>query len=885
MLSKLSNNVKTNKGRNQILRPVWVRAAIVLFVTILYVVTLRSVIEWVGPVGAALITLPVVLTGFFFGVRIGLTAGVLGVVISTILLVIYKGGSWITWGLVSWPGNLLVIASGYTSGLVNQASADRLRVEEALSGRERFLSLITIVTKNILEPERQEDTQDYILTNLTNLFVGDYGYLVHWDEARKQAILVSATLPLKEPFGKIVLEPEEADVIVAALQSERTLVIDNMANSPYVINPSPFKDASLATRAALVIPLVAGKFRFGAAIIGFDSSHRFSRDELIYAELASNQIALALWTAQQNTRIAKKLKEAVTLANIERILSETEQVGLETILQTIVDSAKDLIPQAQYAVLHILDVDRQILIPSAVAGFKDKTRPKAKSNMRLGEGIAGQAIAAREIISVPDTEKDTRFVDRSTPAQFRSLLVAPIQSNERCVGAISVQSEKPYAFTEDESQLLGALGTQAAIAIENSSLLETTQRDLKEINALYQISQHLAASLDPDELMKNVVDLLAQSFEYYHVQIFVVAPENSDLVMRQGSGQIGEELKKQNHRLPVGSGIVGHTAETNKSFVTNNSDEVVFFLRNPLLPDTKSEMTIPIRMGGKLLGVLDIQQTPPNILTGRDMQLMVSVADQLAVALQKANLYTELQESLHQEQATRQKLIHSEKLTVAGRLLASVSHELNNPLQAIQNALFLLREETGLSTQGKQDLEIVLSEAERMATLLERLRVTYQRTRLEDFQPVQINNVIEDIFALVSTHLRHNKISFEFCAEPSLPPVPGLADQLRQVILNLFLNAVDAMSEGGHMVVATSHLPDSREVLFTVTDNGRGIEPDLLPNIFDAFITNKESGTGLGLTICYEIVLKHRGRIKAENNPGGGATFSVWLPLETRGEE
>ena len=108
------------------------------------------------------------------------------------------------------------------------------------------------------------------------------------------------------------------------------------------------------------------------------------------------------------------------------------------------------------------------------------------------------------------------------------------------------------------------------------------------------------------------------------------------------------------------------------------------------------------------------------------MQLVSAVADQLAVALQKAQLYTDLQNSLLQEQATRAQLIQTEKLTVAGRLLASVSHELNNPLQAIQNALFLLKDEKGISAEGQGDLTIVLSEAERMATLLERLRTTYQ---------------------------------------------------------------------------------------------------------------------------------------------------------------
>jgi len=261
------------------------------------------------------------------------------------------------------------------------------------------------------------------------------------------------------------------------------------------------------------------------------------------------------------------------------------------------------------------------------------------------------------------------------------------------------------------------------------------------------------------------------------------------------------------------------------------------------------------------------------------LQLVSAVADQLAIALQKAKLYTDLQAALQVETAIRNEMVQSERLVTMGRLLASVSHELNNPLQAIQNALFLLREEKGISLQGKLDLDIVLSEAERMSTLIERLRTTYRPIQVEDFIPTQINNIIEDVYALISTHLRHNEIAFKFDPDPNLPLIPGLADQIRQVILNLLMNAVEAMTNGGELMVCTTLLPDSDEILLTVSDTGTGIPSELLPNIFDAFVTNKQRGTGLGLTISYDIVMKHNGRITAENNPDKGSTFKMWLPI------
>jgi two-component system NtrC family sensor kinase len=212
-------------------------------------------------------------------------------------------------------------------------------------------------------------------------------------------------------------------------------------------------------------------------------------------------------------------------------------------------------------------------------------------------------------------------------------------------------------------------------------------------------------------------------------------------------------------------------------------------------------------------------------------------------------------------------------------LLASVSHELNNPLQAIQNALFLLRDETGISEQGRQDLEIVLSESERMSALIDRLRSTYRPAQVEDFLPTQVNDIIRDVNALIATHLRHNQISMEFVPDPNLPFIPALADALRQVLLNLLMNAVEAMTTGGRLTVSTRLLEADREILIAVSDTGPGIDPTILPHIFDAFVTGKALGTGLGLTITYDIINKHHGRIAAENNPEGGATFRIWLPI------
>jgi signal transduction histidine kinase len=150
---------------------------------------------------------------------------------------------------------------------------------------------------------------------------------------------------------------------------------------------------------------------------------------------------------------------------------------------------------------------------------------------------------------------------------------------------------------------------------------------------------------------------------------------------------------------------------------------------------------------------------------------------------------------------------------------------------------------------------------------------------------VELNGLIEDVHTLISTLLRQKQIVFEFHPEPDLPPVSGMSDQMRQVALNLFLNAIEVMKPGGRLIVGTRSLPQQNEVLLSVKDTGPGIEPELLPRIFDAFITDKQTGTGLGLTITRDIIEQHFGRIEAQNNPEGGAIFNVWLPVNGKGQE
>lgn len=880
MISPISKDA-TIAGMKSSSRSHLTKWGIVFGLTILYSFGSLFLMPIFGSATVALSGFSVVAAGWYFGLAGGIIASLLIIILNTFLITVFGG---IPWYAVDrggfFMGAFILTLTGVGTGQMKQYFDARLRTEAQLQSRERFLALLNNMTHSIIAEQDFDVMMQTLVSDLATLLEADSCYITRWDSVKEQVFPVATNAKSGHPFLKMEYPKGEKNLTTSTLEAGHILTVEDTSSTPHTTenNLQQFSEQSFIS-----IPLIYGEHKLGAAVVGFNKSNQFTQEKLEHAKQASNQIALAVWNAQQDFELKKHLQEVETLARISRALSETEKIGLQNVLQLIVVSAKELIPGAEQAVIHLLDKEHQLLSAQAVTGYEDTASNWKLIKIRPNEGVAGQVLVSGQTINIANVEKDPRFVTYAEPPKYHSLMVAPVKIGEQKLGTISVQSVSVSAFTDAESRLLSALGTQAAIAIENAHLLESIQQALKESNALYRINQELVASLDPQELLKDVVTLLQKNFGYYHVQIYVLDPETGDFIMREGSGEIGRQLKEQGHRLHPGEGIVGYTAETQAAFFTNDVDKMISFVRTPLLPDTKSELAVPVKIDNQILGLLDIHQVPPAYLSQNDLQLVSAVADQLAIALQKANLYSDLQAALQVETAIRNEMVQSERLVTMGRLLASVSHELNNPLQAIQNALFLLREEKGISLQGKLDLDIVLSEAERMSALIERLRTTYRPIQAEDFLPTQINNIIEDVCALISSHLRHNEIAFEFHPDPDLPLIPVLVDQIRQVIINLLMNAVEAMTTGGKLTVCTKWLQDLGQVLITVSDTGPGIPNHLLLNVFDAFVTNKQRGTGLGLTITYDIVMKHQGRITAENNPDIGALFKVWLP--TRNSE
>jgi two-component system NtrC family sensor kinase len=303
----------------------------------------------------------------------------------------------------------------------------------------------------------------------------------------------------------------------------------------------------------------------------------------------------------------------------------------------------------------------------------------------------------------------------------------------------------------------------------------------------------------------------------------------------------------------------------------------------------RSVVSLPLMARHGPVGFLSLASVNPGEFPAEHLDIAREVAAQLAVALQQARLYEAEREQFRQKQELQAQLAQADKLTALGRLVASITHEISNPLQAIQFSLGAITLEMAAEKRWDK-LERYVSrmsgEIHRIAELAQRLRDFYRPAR-EEMQPTQVSAVIRDVLELTGKQLEHSHITLERDCPDDLPAIQANPDHLKQVFLNLMLNAIDAMAPKGHGVLRvraamdqmlspnTSLVPALR---IEFADTGTGIPPEVMSRLFEPFVTTKTDGTGLGLSISYGIVRAHGGQIAVLSEVGVGTKFTLLLP-------
>jgi two-component system NtrC family sensor kinase len=252
---------------------------------------------------------------------------------------------------------------------------------------------------------------------------------------------------------------------------------------------------------------------------------------------------------------------------------------------------------------------------------------------------------------------------------------------------------------------------------------------------------------------------------------------------------------------------------------------------------------------------------------------------------QARRLYTRLEKS-HEELKishevlgqAQKKLIQSEKMASLGQLAAGVAHELNNPLGTITLFGRMLQSDLACNENWKNDITLIVQEAERAAKIVKDLLSFSRETKLKP-GIVNINNIIEEALSLVTKRSLFQNIEVQREMNPLLPATFADPDLLMQVFLNIILNGAQAMEGQGVLLIKSLSVHEDKELLIHIEDTGNGIAKEHLPRLFDPFFTTKEKGTGLGLALAYGIISKHKGSIQVESELGKGTKFFIHLPV------
>jgi PAS domain S-box-containing protein len=588
---------------------------------------------------------------------------------------------------------------------------------------------------------------------------------------------------------------------------------------------------------------------------------------------------------QAEDQIERNVRHQAALEHMGQTV--VASLDLAVVLTRVIDEISSLLGAEGVSVLLIEDRDELVF-----AATDKNNAGLIGRRMPVSAGVAGEVIRTGQSVRVHDSASQARIyrdIDQATGFRTESLLAVPLNLRGEIIGVMEAVHTQPGGFSSDDLRLLEAAAIWATVAITNARLFEAERRRVQEQAALLEITQMALSSFEFSlPMLKHIARRIALACHASQCLLFLLEEQASvvrPVVAQYADGHEDPALQQvleiiAVERLEFLPGLRSLMRER-RAHLFKDTRQTSF------LPDEwwrlfglKQALAVPLLSQAEPIGLMVLGYEADQVVDDSYFDLALTIGAQIAIALANIYLYADLQRALQHEREARAQVVQAEKLAALGRLAASVAHELNNPLQAIQNSLYLVRHESTLDQQAQDDLDVALAESRRMADLIERMRETYRPTTATEFRPESLNALIAEVEKLISTHLRHNAVAFEFKPDPQLPLVSCLRDQLKQVILNVSLNAVDAMPKGGRLTISTSIAPDADAIWLTFADTGQGIAPEDLPNIFDPFFTRKAGGTGLGLAISYDIVQHHHGRIEVESEVGHGTTFRIWLPTK-----
>jgi signal transduction histidine kinase len=470
----------------------------------------------------------------------------------------------------------------------------------------------------------------------------------------------------------------------------------------------------------------------------------------------------------------------------------------------------------------------------------------------------------------------------------------------------------PVSFDEEDAGLLSAMASFLSSALEKSivynemeRLVRKNEELVRRLSTLYDISSSMMTTVDFEEILdiilqaiivreglgfdRAVIGILDDDHKILRMHKWLVRPsiqEESDMFPNQSEHMPITVSKRQIEiSLPLsreGGPIAMSLLKAEATIITRQPGEVIDGEPELYQYLGPSFAVVPLVAKDKTMGVIIVDHFAKNReVTSQELKTLAMLAHQAALSLENSRLYSFVEGVNKELREAKVKLMETEKMAALGEIVAGVAHEIRNPLVSIGGFARRLHKKVEEDSPIKSYLDAIVTEVERLEKILRDVLDFSQESASSQFQLKNLNRTVQQ--ALNDLKLEFEGANIQVVKEFSeIPPIWGDHRQIRHLFFNLFLNARQAMKQGGTLVIRTylahtEHNPPNVKV--EVIDSGGGISLDILHNIFNPFFTTKAQGTGLGLSIVHRIIKRHQGDIEVDNKPGVGASFIVTFPI------
>ncbi len=471
----------------------------------------------------------------------------------------------------------------------------------------------------------------------------------------------------------------------------------------------------------------------------------------------------------------------------------------------------------------------------------------------------------------------------------RSGILVPLRVANVVIGMATAGYRHRKEWSAEDLQILMVAAAQAAVRVRSLYLLQVSERRARQLETVAVIARDIGRTLSLETLLDRAVNMIRDRFGFYHATVFLLDQRGEYAEARAATGEAGRLMLQSGHKLRVGSrSVVGQTAERGEPVVVNDVRTSPVHRPNPLLPETLAEAGFPLRVGERVIGVLDVQATQAHAFTADDVRVLQLLADQLAVAVENARAYELARRALEDMRRADE---------LKSQFLASMSHELRTPLNSIIgfSKVILKGIDGPINDLQRQDLEAIFNAGQHLLGLINDIldlsKIEAGKMEL-NIAEVNVAEVVRHALATTQVLIKEKPVELVAEIEPDLPPLRVDPKRFRQILLNLLSNAAK-FTKRGHIRVRAYREVDPftaySEIVIAVEDTGPGIAPDHVRQLFQPFyqvdssLTREVEGTGLGLAITRNLVELHGGRIWVESEVGRGSTFYVAFPL-TSGE-